>query len=351
MQPLPTKSAPVSISNDPVADLQKLIKEISPDKIFLLTDEHTHRLCLPLLKGLVEVSPDRMMTIAAGDDHKDTEALSGVWQTLSAGGASRHSLLINLGGGMPCDLGGFAAATYKRGIPFINLPTTLLSMVDASVGGKTGINFNGFKNEIGAFRIAEMVLIHTPFLDTLDRDNLLSGYGEMLKHALIDKSETLEQLLAIDPARLSAALLADLVAESVLVKDHYVEHDPLEKGIRKALNLGHTIGHAFESLAMKKGRPALHGFAVAWGIIPELRLAVEKLNFPKEMLERVEKYITDIYGVSGFSNADFEDLYALMQHDKKNRGNRINFTLLGNVGDVVIDADCSMDEVFRSVGF
>jgi 3-dehydroquinate synthase len=345
MQPLPAKSAPVAISNDPVADLKELIKKISPDKIFLLSDEHTNRYCLPLVQGVPGLSDDRTETIAAGDDNKHLGALTSVWQFLSGGGATRHSLLINLGGGMPCDLGGFAAASYKRGIPFINMPTTLLSMVDASVGGKTGINFNGFKNEIGAFRLAEMVLIHTPFLKTLDRENLLSGYAEMLKHALIDKSGTLDKLLDIDPGEISAELLAELVAESVLIKDHYVESDPLEGGIRKALNLGHTIGHAYESLAMKKGRPALHGYAVAWGIIPELRLSVRKQGFPADVLEKVEKYIANIYGGHGFDKADFEELYALMQHDKKNRGNRINFTLLSDVGNPVIDVDCNKEEI------
>jgi 3-dehydroquinate synthase len=345
MQPLPAKSAPVAISNDPVADLKELIKKISPDKIFLLSDEHTNRYCLPLVQGVPGFSDDRIETIAAGDDNKHLGTLTSVWQFLSGGGATRHSLLINLGGGMPCDLGGFAAASYKRGIPFINLPTTLLSMVDASVGGKTGINFNGFKNEIGAFRLAEMVLIHTPFLKTLDRENLLSGYAEMLKHALIDKSGTLDKLLDIDPGEISAELLAELVAESVLIKDHYVESDPLEGGIRKALNLGHTIGHAYESLAMKKGRPALHGYAVAWGIIPELRLSVRKQGFPADVLEKVEKFIVNMYGGHGFDKADFEELYALMQHDKKNRGNRINFTLLSDVGNPVIDVDCNKEEI------
>jgi 3-dehydroquinate synthase len=349
MQPLPAKSAPVSLCSDPVADLNELIENISPDKVFLLTDEHTHQHCLPLIKGVKGLSDQQTITIAAGDNHKNTEALSSVWQMLSAGGASRHSLLINLGGGMPCDLGGFAAATYKRGIPFINLPTTLLSMVDASVGGKTGINFNGFKNEIGAFRIADMVLIHTPFLKTLDRNNLLSGYAEMIKHALIDAPETLNRLLAIDPSSISVELLADLVAGSVLVKDRYVETDPLEKGIRKALNLGHTIGHAFESLAMKRNRPALHGFAVAWGLIPEIKLAVIKERFSTQTAAKTEKYITDLYGHHGFTPDDFNDLFVLMQHDKKNRGDRINFTLLSEVGTPEIDIHCSKEEIKSAV--
>ncbi|RCW36663.1 3-dehydroquinate synthase family protein [Marinilabilia salmonicolor] len=349
MQPLPSKSAPVSISKDPVADLNELIDKISPDKVFLLTDEHTQDLCLPLIEGVKGVTDSQSITIKAGDHYKNTGALASVWQMLSDGGASRHSLLINLGGGMPCDLGGFAAATYKRGIPFINLPTTLLSMVDASVGGKTGINFNGFKNEIGAFRIAEMVLIHTPFLNTLDKDNLLSGYAEMLKHALIDAPETLEKLLITEPDNISAEFLAELVADSVMVKDRYVEADPLEKNIRKALNLGHTIGHAFESLAMKKKRPALHGYAVAWGLIPELKLAVAKEKFPMEIAKKTENYINQLYGHHHFTTDDFDALFSLMQHDKKNKGDRINFTLLSNVGTPVIDIHCSREEIKSAI--
>lgn len=345
MRPIPSKSASVSLCDDPKSDLEQLIKNIAPDKIFVLADEHTFRHCFNFIKDVKGVSAERTCRINAGDDFKNIESLSSVWRFLSERGATRHSLLINLGGGMPCDLGGFAAATYKRGIPFINIPTTLLSMVDASVGGKTGINFNGFKNEIGAFRQAEMVLIYTPFLNTLDQHNLLSGYAEMIKHALIDKPEALDRLLKITLSDISSDKLSALVAESVLVKDRYVDSDPLEGGIRKALNLGHTVGHAFESLSMKKGRPVLHGFAVAWGMIVELRMAENKLGFPPSVRKKVEDYINNLYGFHPFGESDFEDLYALMLHDKKNIGERINFTLLDKVGEPVINVDCSKEEI------
>ncbi|MGQ1890310.1 3-dehydroquinate synthase [Thermophagus sp. OGC60D27] len=351
MQPLPAKSASVALCEDPVTDLDLLIQKISPDKVFTLTDQHTRHHCFDFIKKVDRVSEEQIITIKAGDDFKNTEALSSVWQFLSERGATRHSLLINLGGGMPCDLGGFAAATYKRGISFINMPTTLLSMVDASVGGKTGINFNGFKNEIGAFRQAEMVLMYAPFLNTLDRDNLLSGYAEMIKHALIDKLETLEKLLGLGLSDITSEKLSPLIAESVLVKDHYVESDPLERGMRKALNLGHTIGHAFESLSMKKKKPVLHGFAVAWGMVAELRIAGKKLGFPSNVCKKVSDYITNMYGDHQFVTSDFEDLYALMRHDKKNKGERINFTLLEEVGKPVIDVDCSKEEIEEAIGF
>ena len=349
MESISARSAPVAISTDPASDLEQLISRLSPDKVFVLTDKNTEHFCLAMIAGFSGVTEDRTLTIEAGDDHKNLDALSAVWQFLSDGGATRHSLLINLGGGMVCDLGGFAAATYKRGISFVNLPTTLLSMVDASVGGKTGINFNGFKNEIGSFCIADMVLLHTPFLNTLDRENLLSGYAEMIKHALIDKPETLERLLDIDPGQISAEYLATLVADSVLVKDRYVAEDPRESGMRKALNLGHTIGHAFESLAMKKGRQVLHGYAVAWGLAAELDLAVQKQGFPRDLSDRVKAYIRALYGEHGFTSDDFESLYDMMKHDKKNRGDRINFTLLSKVGKPEIDVDCSREEIEGAV--
>lgn len=220
------------------------------DKLFILTDEHTHRLCRPHLDGIPALEEAEEIIIGAEDVHKNMETLAAVWQALSEKGASRHSLLINLGGGMVTDLGGFAASTFKRGIAYINVPTTLLAMVDASVGGKTGINFNGLKNEIGVFAPAACVLLETEFLRSLDAHNFFSGYAEMLKHGLISTPEHLAELLAFDTEKIDYALLKSMVGRSVQVKEHIVEEDPQEHGIRKALNLGHTVGHAFESLAL-----------------------------------------------------------------------------------------------------
>lgn len=349
MQFLSTRSARVALTTNLVVDLQQLIEELKPDKLFLLVDQNTCRHCLPLLESLPGLSDDSVLTIAAGDANKGMEGLSKVWKFLSCGGATRHSLLINLAGGMPCDLGGFAAATYKRGIPFVNLPTTLLAMVDASVGGKTGINFNSYKNEVGAFRNAEMVLIHIPFLNTLDRENLLSGYAEMLKHALIDAPETLNELLRLKPSDLDAETLGALVARSVVIKDRYVHADPTEKGLRKALNLGHTIGHAIESLAMMENKPLLHGYAVAYGIIPELRLSVMKKGFSQDLFRRIKEYLDEVYGQYNYESDSFNKLYELMLHDKKNRDRRINFTLLSEVGKPEINVDCTREEIVSSL--
>ena len=262
-------------------DLSNVIRKCSPDRLFILTDEHTHCLCLPHTKDIPALKEATEIIIGAEDLHKNLETLASVWQALSEQGATRHSLLINLGGGMVTDLGGFAASTFKRGIAYINIPTTLLAMVDASVGGKTGINFNGLKNEIGVFSPASSVLIETEFLRSLDDRNFFSGYAEMLKHGLISTPAHLAELLAFDTEKIDYAALKSMVGRSVQVKENIVEQDPLEHGIRKALNLGHTVGHAFESLALSEGRPVLHGYAVAWGIVCELYLSYIKPVFRK----------------------------------------------------------------------
>ena len=237
------------------SSLASAIGNCPHDKLFILTDEHTHRLCLPQLNDIPALKEATEIIIGAEDVHKNLETLASVWQALSEQGATRHSLLINLGGGMVTDLGGFAASTFKRGIAYINIPTTLLAMVDASVGGKTGINFNGLKNEIGVFAPAASVLLETEFLRSLDAHNFFSGYAEMLKHGLISTPEHLAELLAFDTDKIDYVALKSMVGRSVQVKEDIVEQDPLEHGIRKALNLGHTVGHAFESLALAEGRP------------------------------------------------------------------------------------------------
>lgn len=287
--------------------------------------------------------------VGAGDGAKNTESLIQIWQALVEGGATRHSLLINLGGGMPCDLGGFAAATFKRGIDFINIPTTLLAQVDASVGGKTGINFMGYKNEIGSFMQAKHVLVDTALLQTLDGPNLLSGFAEMIKHAYLKDEALLERTLAFDFENYDAKELSELVAASIRLKDEVVTADPREKGIRKALNLGHTIGHAFESLALKRRQPVLHGYAVAYGMVAELYLAQQKLGFPGELVQQLRSYVDKVYGRFAFSETDFDELYQTMTHDKKNQAGRMNFTLLRTIGDIAINTHCERDEVLAAL--
>jgi 3-dehydroquinate synthase len=331
--------------------LAEAIEKYPHDRLFILTDEHTHRLCLPQLQNIPAIQDATEIIIGAEDVHKNLETLASVWQALSEQGATRHSLLINLGGGMVTDLGGFAAATFKRGIAYINIPTTLLSMVDASVGGKTGINFNGLKNEIGVFAPASSVLLETEFLRSLDAHNFFSGYAEMLKHGLISTPEHLAELLSFDTEQIDYAALKAMVGRSVQVKENIVEQDPKEHGIRKALNLGHTIGHAFESLALAENRPVLHGYAVAWGIVCELYLSHIKTGFPKEKMRQTIQFIKENYGAFAFNCKQYDRLYELMLHDKKNTAGIINFTLLKEVGDICLNQTADKETIFEVLDF
>ncbi len=333
------------------SSLATAIGKCPHDKLFILTDVHTHRLCLPQLQGIDALRDAQEIVIGAEDVHKTLETLSAVWKALSDGGATRHSLLVNLGGGMVTDLGGFAAATFKRGMTYINVPTTLLAMVDAAVGGKTGINFNGLKNEIGAFCPAACVLLETEFLRSLDAHNFFSGYAEMLKHGLISHTAHWAELLAFDTAQPDYALLKQMVGRSVQVKEDIVQKDPLEHGIRKALNLGHTVGHAFESLALAEGRPVLHGYAVAWGLVCELYLSYIKTGFPKDKMQQTIQFIRENYGGFAFDCKQYDRLYELMTHDKKNTAGVINFTLLREVGDIVLNQTADKDTIFEALDF
>ena len=341
--------------------VSEAVGAIEHDRLFLLTDETTDRLCRPLIAEIPCMKHAQSIVIGATDTHKNLDTLASVWTALSTGGGSRHSLMVNLGGGMVTDLGGFAASTFKRGIPYINIPTTLLSMVDASVGGKTGINFNGLKNEIGVFRTPETVIIDTEFLRTLDHENICSGYAEMLKHGLISsgsQSSSLREelgggistLLTFDLDHIDYPLLGQMVGESVAVKEKIVEEDPQEHGIRKALNLGHTVGHAFESWALTR-KPVLHGYAVAWGLICELYLSVVKTGFPTETMRHVVRFIKENYGTLPITCDDYPELYELMTHDKKNADGIINFTLLGGIGDIRINQTATQEEIYETLDF
>lgn len=333
------------------SELQNFLQSVKYDKLFVLTDSNTLELCLPMLKEVPQLQGAPVITVEAGDTNKNIEQVTAIWMRLCNEGASRNSLLLNVGGGMITDMGGFVAATFKRGIHSVNVPTTLMASVDAAVGGKTGINFNGLKNEIGSFYPPLCVLIDSSFLKTLDRDNLLSGYAEMVKHALISNMETYRAILSFDLDRVDYTLLNQMVAQSVAVKERIVEEDPKEMGIRKALNLGHTVGHAYESLSFRKGRPVLHGHAVAVGLVSELYLSYKKCGFPMEILSQVVYYLKKYYPPFFFNCDDYEALYELMTHDKKNEGGIINFTLLSQVGEVQINQSVTKEKVLESFDF
>lgn len=340
----------VIISEKLLTSLTEAIAECKYDKLFVLLDETTDKLCLPVVESFDCLKSMHKIVIGATDNNKTLESIAHVWKELGDHGATRHSLMINIGGGMVTDLGGFAASTFKRGIQFINVPTTLLSLVDASVGGKTGINFNGLKNEIGVFNNAQSVIIDTEFLKTMDRENIMSGYAEMLKHGLINNRAMWAELITFDIEKPDLKELQRMVAESVAVKQSIVTEDPTEKGIRKALNLGHTIGHAFESFAMRR-KPMLHGYAVAYGIVCELYLSAIKTGFPTDIMHQTVAFIKEHYGKLGITCNDYPELYELMTHDKKNIGDTINFTLLGGIGDIIINQTATKEEIFEALDF
>ncbi|WP_455064515.1 3-dehydroquinate synthase [Prevotella sp.] len=340
----------VIISKQLQTDLAEAIAECEHDRIFVLVDETTNKLCWSLVKDYLCLKDAQTIVIGATDRRKNLDTLVHVWESLQQGKATRHSLLINLGGGMVTDLGGFAASTYKRGINFINIPTTLLAMVDASVGGKTGINFGGLKNEIGVFNDAEFVLLDTNWLRTLDEENIRSGYAEMLKHGLIADETMWAELINFNLAQPNFRQLASMLNKSVRIKEHIVTEDPHEKGIRKALNLGHTFGHAFESWAMKR-QPILHGYAVAFGLIAELYLATTRTDFPTERMHQTVNFIRAYYGSLPITCNDYPELIELMHHDKKNRGNEINVTLLGGIRDIRIDQTITENDIKEALDF
>ena len=340
----------VIISTNLESEIAEALAECEHDKIFVLTDETTVVKCWPVVKNYFSLKDAKVITIGATDTYKDLDTMVHVWKSLGEGGASRHSCMINLGGGMVTDLGGFAAATFKRGINFINIPTTLLSMVDASVGGKTGINFGGLKNEIGVFCDSKFVILDTEFLRTLDAENICSGYAEMLKHGLIWDEKMWAELVGFDLAHPDLQQLQRMVGDSVAVKERIVEQDPHEHGIRKALNLGHTFGHAFESWALKR-KPVLHGYAVAFGLIPELYLSVMKTGFPTEKMRQTVNFIKEYYGSLPITCDDYDELIELMRHDKKNQDGIINFTLLGGIGDIRINQSATIDEIKEAFDF
>lgn len=324
-------------TDDPVGALAGALPQ--QGRVFLLADDNTARFA-PDIAGAVPV------VIPAGDDHKTLMSVQTVWQALVDGGASRGSIMVNFGGGMVTDLGGFAAATFKRGIRFINVPTTLLGAVDAAVGGKTGINFAGLKNEIGAFSEADSVVISATYFSTLSREELMSGYAEMVKHALIADAAGYGGLLAADPAAMSPGVMLGLLRDSVEIKRRIVASDPHEHGIRKALNLGHTVGHAIEEFALAHGSPVPHGCAVAHGLLVEMIIAFLQIGFPSSELHRYAAWLRANYAPVPFGCDDYPQLLSLMAHDKKNASpDAINFTLLAAPADPRVDCTATTAEI------
>jgi 3-dehydroquinate synthase len=334
---------------DSLSQLVKFIEDGHYSRFFILTDENTAIHCLPIIRERTDPLHNfDIIEINAGEESKDIDFCIGIWKMLVDFGADRNALMINLGGGVVSDLGGFVASTYKRGIDFVNVPTTLLAQVDASVGGKTGIDIDNIKNIIGTFTQPKAVFIDHEFLRTLPQSQVLSGTAEMLKHGLIADAAYWHELTGSDLTRPSA----DLVHKSISIKNKIVVEDPHEKGIRKALNFGHTIGHAVEANSLKNDEVHLsHGAAVAIGMICEAWLSHQMTGLPQAHLEEIVRTIRGLYPHYPIDQSCHEVLYNLMLKDKKNTNGQINCTLLTGIGQYRLDNICTEDELCQSLKY
>lgn len=321
-------------------------------RIFILVDEHSLKFCYPQLVNEVDAFKDaEIIEIESGEESKNIEVCTQIWATLSEYGADRRSLFVNLGGGVIGDMGGFIASTFKRGITYINIPTTLLAQVDASVGGKTGIDLFHLKNEIGLFCTPAAVFADTTFLNTLDRRQLLSGFAEIIKHALIADAGYWEQVKAFDLSELSA--IASLITASVTIKNSIVTVDPREQGLRKVLNFGHTIGHALETYSLENDehKPLLHGEAVAAGMVCEAYLSAELCKLDRAQLGEITQFILQRYEPLKLGRADHVRLLELMKHDKKNDKGDIHFSLLSAIGKCEINKTAKASQIVDALNY
>jgi 3-dehydroquinate synthase len=317
--------------------LQKLIDDGQFSKVYVITDEHTKKYCLPEFNKFSFKFTN--VNIKAGEKYKNIQSLITIWEQLLNSEADRKSLIINLGGGVVTDMGGFAAATFKRGIKFIHIPTTLLSMVDAAIGGKNGINFNGIKNQIGTIIQPESVIIYPGFLKTLPENELKSGYAEMLKHGLIaditywndlkNNYHTIFKLSNIET-------LTELIKKSVEIKNKVITTDPFEQGLRKVLNFGHTLGHAIETLFhYDRKQPVTHGEAVAIGMVLAAYISYKLLDFDIKKADEIKEFMRHIYNTQQFSKPEIDTIINYLIFDKKNENGKINFVLLEKIGKPV----------------
>jgi len=329
--------------------IQEWINEDRYSRIFVLVDGNTRTYCLPELRPYLPKDGYSVVEISPGETHKNINTCQHIWSALMELRADRSALILNVGGGVLGDMGGFCASTFKRGLDFIQIPTTLLAQVDASIGGKLGIDFGQVKNSIGLFRNPQAVFADPLFFRTLPPRELRSGFAEIIKHSLIASPEQWNRIETIH--NLDSVDWPSLVAPSLEIKRDIVDQDPFEKGLRKALNFGHTVGHALESQALETETPLLHGEAIAAGMICEAYLSHKHLGLPKDVLEQISQFLTRIYQPQNVSEHTFDDLVALMQNDKKNRGTAINFSLLPEAGSVEVDQTCPTALIIESLQY
>lgn len=334
---LPTN---IQLTQHPGPDLQKFLSEKKYSKVAILTDENTLALCYPLVKE--NLPAHHLIKIQSGEESKTLPTCSIIWQAMTDAQLDRHSVLITIGGGVLGDMGGFCAATYKRGIDFITLPTTLLAQADASIGGKLGVDFNHFKNHIGVFQEPALNLVYSGFLKTLSERELRSGFAEVIKHALISDKKLWDEIRSKE---LTAQPWDILVPKSVEFKCSVVKQDPYEKGLRKILNAGHTVGHAIESYFLAAGNRIFHGEAVAAGLIAEAYLGHKKGFLDEPSLQEVGQYIVRIFGKLEISKNQLPDIAALCVQDKKNKGNKVLCVLPDGIGRAKYDVEVSLGEI------
>ena len=316
--------------------------------IAILVDEFTNKYCLPIIQDLLPFNFTKIL-IKSGEHHKNLATCERVWDRMTQANMDRHSLLVNLGGGVIGDLGGFCASTYKRGIDFIQIPTTLLAQVDASVGGKLGIDFHGLKNHIGVFQLPKTVLIDPKFIDTLSIQQKKSGFAEIIKHCLIRDEQ---EWNVIRQQSFEELDLSKLIAHSVAIKEAVVLEDPKEAGLRKILNFGHTLGHAIETYLLDKGkRKILHGEAIAIGMIVEAFISHQRDLISLHELEQIESYLFENYGRVKLHAEEISKIIELTAQDKKNKGKEIRFSLLTGIGDCGYDIPVSASEMKKAIQY
>jgi len=353
MNSISTKNSAVYFNADVYTELNKYIKANKPSKIFILVDTNTHDYCLPQFQQQIETNDIviEVMEMPNGEDHKTIDICMGVWEALSEYNADRKSLLINLGGGVVTDLGGFIASTYMRGIAYVNIPTSLLAMVDASVGGKTGVDLGALKNQVGVINEGVMVGVDTSFLSTLPQNEMVSGFAEMLKHGLIyDKNywHTLTHLENLDISDLD-----QLIYDSVIIKNKVVTEDPREQGLRKILNFGHTLGHAIESYFLENAdkTPLLHGEAIAIGMILEAFISTKICHLCEEELKVIKDGILKSFSTVAINKDEQAIIINLLKHDKKNSHGVVKFVLLEAIGQPKIDCVVSNELILEAFNY
>lgn len=326
-------------------DLIVFFKDNHYSKIAVLVDDNTKKYCYSRVQSAI---PDHILIeIKSGEEHKNLNTCHQIWNELTINAFDRKSLLINLGGGVIGDMGGFCAATFKRGIDFVNIPTTLLAQVDASIGGKLGIDFQNYKNHIGVFQNPIRVFLDDSFFSTLNPAELRSGYAEIIKHCLIRDGKKFDEIVKTQYEELD---FFELTKHSVDIKNKVVLEDPTEKGLRKILNFGHTIGHAIESYYLDKpGKKLLHGEAIVIGMICESYLSEIKLKLSTGNLKRITEYVIKIYNPEQIPDVDIENIIQLTSQDKKNEGNIIKCSLLNSIGDCTFNIEITPDDIRKSI--